>query len=105
MAGRRWAAAVTLADTYDEGRWHLLRRSLPPIVQRLADEVWMERCVTCFEALARRLAGGSDGTRITACTAEEMALHLVIDAAEGRRAMAAWSRTSRCRRDRTETRN
>ncbi len=83
MAGRRWAAAVTLADTYDEGRWHLLRRSLPPIVQRLADEVWMERCVTCFEALARRLAGGSDGTQITTCTAEEMALHLVIDAAEG----------------------
>ncbi len=37
-----------------------------------------------FEALARRLeAGGSDGTQITTCTAEEMALHLVIDAAEG----------------------
>ena len=84
MAARLWAAAVTLADTYDEGRWHLLRRSLPPIVQRVADEVWMERFVACFEALARRLeGGGSDGTQITTCTAEEMALHLVIDAAEG----------------------
>ena len=84
MAARLWAAAVTLADTYDEGRWHLLRRSLPPIVQRVADEVWLERFVACFEALARRLeAGGFDATQITTCTAEEMALHLVIDAAEG----------------------
>jgi hypothetical protein len=84
MASRLWAAAVMLADTYDEGRWHLLRRSLPPIVQRVADEIWMERFVACFEALARRLeAGGFDATHITTCTAEEMALHLVIDAAEG----------------------
>ena len=53
-------------------------------MQRVADEVWMERFVACFEALARRLEeGGSDGTQITTCTAEEMALHLVIDAAEG----------------------
>ena len=44
----------------------------------------MERFVACFEALARRLeAGGFDTTQITTCTAEEMALHLVIDAAEG----------------------
>jgi len=84
MAARLWAAAVTLADTYAEGREHLLKRSLPPIVQRLADEVWMDRFVACFETLARRLeGGGADGTQITTCTAEEMALHLVIDAAEG----------------------
>ena len=44
----------------------------------------LERFVACFEALARRLeAGGSDATQITTCTADEMALHLVIDAAEG----------------------
>jgi hypothetical protein len=55
-----------------------------PIVQRVADEVWMERFVACFEALARRLEErGSEATQITTCTAEEMALHLVIDAAEG----------------------
>lgn len=84
MASRLWAAAVTLADTYDEDRWHLLGRSLPPIVQRSADEAWMERFVACFDALARRLEGrGFGATRITTCTAEEMALHLVIDAAEG----------------------
>ena len=44
----------------------------------------MERFVACFETLARRLEGGAfDASQITTCTAEEMALHLVIDAAEG----------------------
>jgi hypothetical protein len=44
----------------------------------------MERFVACFEALARRLERrGFDATQMTTCTAEEMALHLVIDAAEG----------------------
>jgi hypothetical protein len=65
----------------------------------------MERFVACFEALARRLERrGFDATQITTCTAEEMALHLVIDAAEGATRTAAWPRTSRCRRVRTVTR-
>ncbi len=84
MASRLWAAAVTLADTYDEDRWHLLTRALPPIAQRLANEVWMERFACCFGALARRFEGREfDATGIATCTAEEMALHLVIDVAEG----------------------
>ena len=53
-------------------------------MQRVADEVWIKRFVACFETLVRRLEGGGfDASQITACTAEEMALHLVIDAAEG----------------------
>lgn len=45
----------------------------------------MERFVSCFGTLANRLeAHDFDATTmITTCTAEEMALHLVIDAAEG----------------------
>ena len=83
MASRLWAAAVTLADTYDEGRWHLLTRALPPIAQRVADQVWMKRFISCFGDLARRFERREvDATRITTCLAEEMALHLVIDAAE-----------------------
>ena len=105
MVARLWATAVTLAETYDEGRWHLLRWSLPPIVQRLADEVWMERFVACFEALARRVERGAfDANQITTCTAEEMALHLVIDAAEGATADGRLALTSRCRRASTVTR-
>ena len=37
MASRLWAAAIMLADTY-EGRAHLLKRTLPPIAQRVVDE-------------------------------------------------------------------
>lgn len=83
MAARLWAAAVMLADTY-EGPLHLPRRSLPPIAQRVVDEAWMEQFVSCFDSLALRFERGEvDATRISTCTAEEMALHLIIDAAEG----------------------
>lgn len=82
MASRLWAAAVMLADTY-QGRSHLLRRSLPPIAQRVVDEAWMERFVSCFDSLALRFERREvDATRISTCTAEEMALHLIIEAAE-----------------------
>ena len=44
----------------------------------------MERFVSCFDALARRFEGRQvDATQIATCTAEEMALHLVIEEAEG----------------------
>lgn len=83
MASRLWAAAVLLADTY-QGQLHLLKRTLPPIAQRVVDEAWMERFVACFDSLALRLERGeADAMQISTCTAEEMALHLVIDAAEG----------------------
>ena len=83
MGGRLWDAALMLADTYGEDRGALLMRSLPPVVRRLAEEMWVARFVSCFEALALRVAEGVvDATRITTCTAEEMALHLVIEAAE-----------------------
>ena len=83
MASRLWAAAVVLADTY-EGHLHLLKRTLPPIAQRVVDEAWMERFVSCFDSLALRFERREvDATRISTCTAEEMALHLIIDAAEG----------------------
>lgn len=44
----------------------------------------MDRFVSCFDALALRFERREvDATRIARCTAEEMALHLIIDAAEG----------------------
>jgi hypothetical protein len=71
MPSRLWTAAVLHADTYGEGRWDLLKPALPAVVQRLADEVWMERFVACFEALARRLGTREfDSSRLASCTAE-----------------------------------
>jgi hypothetical protein len=72
-----------LADTY-EGALHQSRRTLPPVAQCVLDETWLERLISCFDSLAFRFEWGrSDATRISTCTAEEMALHLTIDAAEG----------------------
>ena len=43
----------------------------------------MRRFVSCFDALAARLASGRfHAEQLASCTAEEMALHLVIDLAE-----------------------
>ena len=85
MAFRLWTAALFLGDSYrDPDEWDLLIDKLPPIVHRLADEVWIRRFVDCFCTVADRLGRGrADDTRLTSCTGEEMALHLVIDCAEG----------------------
>ncbi len=51
---------------------------------RLADDAWkIERFVSCFEVLADRLGTGRFvPERLASCTAEEMALRMVIDLAE-----------------------
>lgn len=84
LAAHLWAAAVYLSDTYGEDPDSgLLRQELPPIAQRLADDAWIERFVACFEVLADRLGRGRFVPELlAACTAEEMALHMVIDLAE-----------------------
>lgn len=84
MARHLWAAALMLDYTYgDEEAWDMLKLDLPPIAQPVADPVWMERFVRCFDDIAARLSDGrSDPIRLTTCTGEEMALHVVIDHAE-----------------------
>ena len=81
----RWpdAAAVYLADTYGEDpQSEMLKEELPPIARRLADDAWLTRFVSCFETLAVRLGAGLATEQLAWCTAEEMALHMVIDVAE-----------------------
>jgi hypothetical protein len=84
MASQLWTTAIYLADTYaDSEMSDLLKQELPPIARRMADDVWMERFVVCFEGIAARLAGGRfASSQLASCTGEEMALHLVIDSAE-----------------------
>jgi hypothetical protein len=84
MAAHLWAAALFIADTYrDDEQLDLLRQQLPPVARRLTDDAWMRRFVSTFDALADRLASGRFASeQLASCTAEEMALHLVIDLAE-----------------------
>ena len=83
LAAHLWVAAVYLSDTYGEDpQSEMLREELPPIARRLADDAWLARFVSCFEALAVRLGAGLASEQLASCTAEEMALHMVIDFAE-----------------------
>lgn len=84
MAWRLWGAALMLADTYsDDETWGMLKSELPPLALPVADPVWLARFLHSFDAIADRLAAGrSDPVRLTTCTGEELALHIVIDNAE-----------------------
>jgi len=84
MASQLWTTAIYLVDTYaDSDLPDLLKRELPPVARRMADDVWMERFIACFEGIAARLARGRfASSQLASCTGEEMALHLIIDAAE-----------------------
>ena len=83
LSAHLWVAAVYLSDTYGEDpQSEMLREELPPIARRLADDAWLARFVSCFEALAVRLGRGLASEQLASCTAEEMALHMVIDFAE-----------------------
>jgi len=84
LAACLWLAAIDLAETYSDPRaCPELLAQLPPIVGRVADEAWIAKFVACFDALAARVGhGGFESDLLAGCTAEEMALHLVIDRAE-----------------------
>ena len=73
MASQLWATAIYFADTCaDSDVSDLLRRELPPIARRMADDVWMERFVVCFEALATRLGRGRfASSQLASCTGED----------------------------------
>lgn len=86
MAYCLWSTAVYLADTWransqDPGP---LLDELPPIARKAAHGEWLDRFIDCFDALAGKIAAGpSDLEGLASCTGEELALHLVIDLAEG----------------------
>lgn len=85
MAFRLWHAALCLGD---EWRMFLddpdvVIEDLPRLARRYGcDRAWLERFVASFDRLAERLAGQDGDDVLARCTADELALHLVIDLAE-----------------------
>lgn len=74
-----------LADTY-EGRLHLPKRT--DTCRRSRNAWWTRRgwSGSSHASIPWRSAsrgGEVDATRISTCTAEKMALHLIVDTAEG----------------------
>lgn len=84
MAEVLWTTALLLADMYaDEDMRPDLAEQLPGLAQRLANEVWMTRFTRCFATIAERIGKADREPHLLASsTAEEMALHLVIDFAQ-----------------------
>lgn len=85
MAAYLWTTSRTLSDTFRRTTNRaLLLDLLPPIVARTVNEVWLDRFVDCFDTIGQRLGRGEfELHEAAASTGEEMALHIVIDHAEG----------------------
>lgn len=86
MAYRLWTAAQFCGDTWrlEEEDPRVTLMYLPPITHRWADGAWLDRFIESFYLIESRLAAGDvSPISLTRCTGEEMALHIVIDHAEG----------------------
>jgi hypothetical protein len=86
MACRLWMGAQFCGDTWrlEDGDPAIALTDLPPITHRWAVGAWLDRFIESFDLIERRLAAGDvSPLSLTRCTGEEMALHLVIDHAEG----------------------
>lgn len=86
MACRLWNAALICADTWRlaAGDVNILLEELPPIARPHATGPWLDRFIAGFDALADRIAAGDVAEEVlTTCTGEEMAVHILIDFAEG----------------------
>lgn len=89
-----WVLTPRLAYVLCETAWYLadewrlvadddyVRRHLPRIGHTVATREWRERFADCFERLGERIAAGDGESSILAtCTAEELALHMILTTA------------------------
>jgi hypothetical protein len=78
-----WVLCNTAWYPADEWRLvaddHDVRRRLPRVAHHYATREWQMRFGDCFERLARRIAAGEgDTAALATCTAEELALHMIL---------------------------
>jgi len=83
MAARLWYAADSTCGLYFDGASDMWIAQLPRVAQLHADAAFTKAFGERFGVLADRIASGlTELTRVTTCTADEVALHLVVDRAE-----------------------
>jgi hypothetical protein len=86
MAYYLWSIAQFLHDQWSDSVKDdpaFVLQELPPIVRRVADEVWLERFVQCFKDIENRLATGEfTYPGLAECTGDEMAVHLIARTAQ-----------------------
>ena len=83
MAARLWAIAEIIYDDFHQGVADELVAQLPPIARHHADERFVTAFASRFAVIAKRLAEGPVALQgVTTCTADEMALRMIITYAE-----------------------
>jgi hypothetical protein len=83
MAARLWYSADSTCGSYFDGAADMWIAELPRVAQIHADAAFVTAFGERFGVLADRIASGlAELTHLTTCTADEVALHLVIDRAE-----------------------
>lgn len=83
IAARLWAAAELLYDEFHRGFAEDVIADLPPIAQLHADERFITAFASRFAVISKRIAEGDGNCEsIATCTADEMAVHLIIAQAE-----------------------
>lgn len=83
MAARLWVVALMAADQFRDGVPEMWLEQLPRVAAPYLDDEFVTTFGSRFGVLADRLAAGeANELELTTCTADEMALHLVIDNAE-----------------------
>ena len=83
MAARLWYAADSTCGSYFDGAADMWIAELPRVAQLHPDDAFVKAFGERFSILADRIASGlTELTHLTTCTADEVALHLVVDRAE-----------------------
>lgn len=82
MAARLWTVATLISDAFADDMGEIWLEDLPVVAKRYADEAFVAAFAARFEILAERIAGGlQEMTDVATCTADEIALHMIIDRA------------------------
>jgi hypothetical protein len=83
MAARLWVVAQLAHDAFRQGQADMWLEQLPSVARPHADERFVAAFGSRFDVIALRLAEGLEElSGVVTCTADELALHLIIEYAE-----------------------
>jgi hypothetical protein len=83
MAARLWVVAQLAHDSFRQGQPEMWLEQLPPVAGTHVDERFIAAFGSRFDVIALRLAEGLyELSAVATCTADELALHLIIEYAE-----------------------